>query len=355
MSIKKITVFFLFALSHLAIHAQLDAVKLTATKGNETGLAYILPTTEIQIDIQVTKTTQKTGQFYQYAEKYLGVKDVVTKNDVFWSVDKIDAWGKGIADKSNTYLLQLRPNENPFIYLTRDGLLASINTDPDLSLVATPHLHIEKKASGKKIDPRSVMTEEFLLASSTAKMAEIAARQIYRIRESRMNITMGDAENMPKDGEGLKIIMSQLDEQEKVLTEMFTGEITSEQAIYTYAFIPQKSVSNYMLCRFSKHLGLVDKDDLSGTPVFLSIEDVTDESLFETKNKEKNKKGVIYNIPGDAIVNLTLSGKTFFEESMQIAQFGTTSILPASGFENKKNPQKAIFYPDLGSVKEIFN
>ena len=354
MKVKTATVLFLLTCTFSTLQAQLEAIKLTATKGNETGLTYILPNTAIQIDILSTKTTRKAGQFYQYAEKYLGVKDVVTKDDVVWTLDKINAWGRGQADKSNAYLLPLRPNDNPFIYLTPDGLLASINVEPDLSLLATSNLQPEAKEKVKNIDPLSVMTEEFMLASSTAKMAEVAAKQIYRIRESRMNIMMGEVDNMPKDGEALKIIMNQLDEQEKVLTEMFTGKLEKEQTIQSYTFMPQGSTSNYVVCRFSKHLGLVDKDDLSGVPVFFSIKDITDESLFEISGKDKVKKGVIYQIPGDAAINITFSGKTVFEAEMKVAQFGTTAFLPTSGFENKKNPQKALFYPDLGSVKEIF-
>jgi len=328
MKVKTATVLFLLTCTFSTLQAQLEAIKLTATKGNETGLTYILPNTAIQIDILSTKTTRKAGQFYQYAEKYLGVKDVVTKDDVVWTLDKINAWGRGQADKSNAYLLPLRPNDNPFIYLTPDGLLASINVEPDLSLLATSNLQPEAKEKVKNIDPLSVMTEEFMLASSTAKMAEVAAKQIYRIRESRMNILMGEVENMPKDGEALKIIMNQLDEQEKVLTEMFTGKLEKEQTIQSYTFMPQGSTSNYVVCRFSKHLGLVDKDDLSGVPVFFSIKDITDESLFEISGKDKVKKGVIYQIPGDASVNITFSGKTVFEAEMKIAQFGTTAFLP---------------------------
>lgn len=37
----------------------------------------------------------------------------------------------------------------------------------------------------KRIDPRSFMTEEILIAGSTAKMAELVAKEIYNIRESK--------------------------------------------------------------------------------------------------------------------------------------------------------------------------
>ena len=38
----------------------------------------------------------------------------------------------------------------------------------------------------KKINPRDFLTEEILMAGSTAKMAELVAKEIYNIRESKM-------------------------------------------------------------------------------------------------------------------------------------------------------------------------
>ena len=64
------------------------------------------------------------------------------------------------------------------------------------------------------------MSEELLMAGSTAKQAEVAAKQIYRIRESRMNILTGDADNLPPDGEAMKLVIQQLEEQEKSANQL---------------------------------------------------------------------------------------------------------------------------------------
>lgn len=47
------------------------------------------------------------------------------------------------------------------------------------------------------------MTEEILIAGSTAKMAELVAKEIYNIRESKNSLTRGQADYMPKDGAAL--------------------------------------------------------------------------------------------------------------------------------------------------------
>ncbi len=50
------------------------------------------------------------------------------------------------------------------------------------------------------------MNADILSAGSKAKMAELIAQDIYDIRESRNQLSRGEADFMPKDGEQLKII-----------------------------------------------------------------------------------------------------------------------------------------------------
>ncbi|MCL1943259.1 MAG: DUF4831 family protein [Candidatus Azobacteroides sp.] len=350
---KRIWVIVPVLLLSLMIDAQTEAVKITATKGNEYGLTYTLPKTVLNVDIQTTKVKLKAGQFYQYAEKYLGVKDAITENKEYWEPDKVDVWGKGIPDKENTYFIQLKSGGMPFMYLTSDGLLCSINADPDFSDMPKLRLSPEEKPAGTNFNTASVMSEELLMAGSTSKMAEIAAKQIYRIRESRMNILTGDADKIPADGESFKLVISQLEAQEKALTEMFTGTVTRETKIQTYTIDPEETMNNLMVCRFSRYFGLVDKNDLSGTPIYLTLRTSENEQLMPV-TKEKIQKGIVCRTPGEAQIKVTLSGKTLFDSTLKIAQFGTLTVLPGSIFDDKKNPDKAVFYPDLGALKKLF-
>lgn len=46
-------------------------------------------------------------------------------------------------------------------------------------------------------------------------MAELTAREIYNIRDSKNTILRGQAETMPKDGASLQLVIDQLNKQEK--------------------------------------------------------------------------------------------------------------------------------------------
>ena len=71
----------------------------------------------------------------------------------------------------------------------------------------------EAKATESSIDPRSFLTEEILMSNSSAKMAELVAREIYSIRESKNALLRGEADNMPKDGAQLKLRLDNLNQR----------------------------------------------------------------------------------------------------------------------------------------------
>lgn len=108
------------------------------------------------------------------------------------------------------------------------------------------------------------MTEEILMAGSTAKMAELTAKEIYNIRESKNLILRGQADTMPKDGASLKLIMDNLDKQEKALTQMFAGTTDREDKVFTVLVTPEDNTKDKIVLRFSRLLGALSTDNLAG-------------------------------------------------------------------------------------------
>lgn len=122
------------------------------------------------------------------------------------------------------------------------------NIPPDESALEAAR---KKNQAPTKVTDASVLSEELLMAGSTAKQAEVAAKQIYRIRESRMNILTGDADNLPPDGEAMKLVIQQLEEQEKALTNLFTGIRAKEVSDYEVTIVPFDNLDKEVLFRFS--------------------------------------------------------------------------------------------------------
>ncbi|MCC8170961.1 MAG: DUF4831 family protein [Parabacteroides sp.] len=336
--------------------AQTKVVKKNAVKANDFGITYSLPKTSLLIDAEVTKVTCKSGPYYKYAEKYLGTKDAVAEDNTYYELGKISLRNKGVPDPANTYIVSFKGGTTaPYAYLTDDGLLCTINAEYAEEKTAAPVSDEKEDAAGTPSDI-SVFTEEFLMAGSTSKQAEVAAKQIYRIRESRMNILTGDADNLPPDGEAMKLVIRQLDEQEQALVNLFTGTKTRETFHQTFTVIPDKEVEKEVLFRFSRLLGIVKPDNLAGAPVYFNLKAIDRAPVLpekEAEKKEKSLKGIVYNIPGKAAVSLTMGNKTLYKGEVQVTQFGTREGLAPVMFEDKKAPVSVYFYPETGALKQI--
>lgn len=332
-------------------------VNMSAVKGNDFGVAYSLPKTSLTVYVYYTKTTKKAGEFYQYAERYLSMPNPITQDEVIYTIDGINAETKGIVDKSKSYLVEFRSGSvASFLTLTEDGVICAINDN----YTFTPKLVFEPEQPNTALpDPRKFLSEEILRAGSSAKQAELIAKQIYRLRESRNSILTGEADNMPPDGDAYKVVMSQLDEQEKALTSMFIGTEVQEKGMKEFTLVPdEKDIDRKVIFRFSSKLGVVNPDDLSGAPVYLSLknkEPKQEQFLTPKEEKEMEKKfssGIIYNIPAKAILQITYNQKDYVKEEIDVVQYGVQEVISPKKLETK-NPVKVIFYPETGAIKQM--
>ncbi|MEG1616359.1 MAG: DUF4831 family protein [Bacteroidales bacterium] len=342
----------LLSLAAISAFAQ-EATKITAGKHNDFGLAYSLPLTVVEVEIEATKITTKTGPYYKYAEKYLGVQEIVTEDLEYWEMNDVTMAATSIADPEKSYLVKFKSGNPPSMYLTPEGVLWSVNIEPPVEESVTERTKGEKAPAGTN-PYYSVLSEEQLSAGSTAKMAEVAAKQIYRIRESRLNLVTGDVDQLPADGKSFELIMNQLNEQETALTEMFLGTTKKTKVRKTVRYVPGAESERVVLFRFSKYMGVVGTEDLGGAPVYLNYkitENLTQQDSDE-KKKDKNK-GVAYIVPGKGVVSLVSGTKTLAEQEIQIAQLGETYQFPTNLFDDKKAPAKAILNPISGAVQEV--
>jgi len=339
-----------------SIKAQTLVEKVIPSKASNNGVIYSLPLTQLIINAEVTKVTIKAGVYYKYAERYLGVKDVATEDRVYYELGKITLTNKGVPDMENKYVVEFKQKTvAPFVYLTQEGLICSINEEYKPETVEKLPVQETKKPVGSN-NAASVYSEELLMAGSVAKQAEVAAKEIYRLRESRTDILTGDADNLPPDGEAMKLVISKLEEQEKALTKLFIGTETRETEYYDVALIPQDELVRDVLFRFSTRLGILDEDDLGGSPVYMNltaIDRVPELDPVEAAKKAKLMKGIIYNVPGRARVELLYDNKSLLKKETLVVQFGTKEALAPAILEDKKQPVKVIFYPETGAIKEI--
>lgn len=329
---------------------------LTAEKHNEYGLVYTLPNTALNIEVTATREIRKAGPYYQYAKKYVGTDQVIKDDAEVWTIQSVRVQPYGVPDPEARYLMQLKPGSATYIGVDADGMLLSINTPP-----ATPP---EFKATtpgepeGERLADREYLQyvdEDFIASQSKAKQAQMLAESLMEIRDAKISLTRGTADQMPTDGKQLELMLNSLRHQEAAITAAFLGNTMKETVVRTFTFQPEEG-GRTVLFRMSDFDGFVEADDYAGEPVYLTV-DVTNEGTLPVDSKGEVKKlpkdAVAYNVPGSAKVTISFKGKNLFSKEYEMSQFGVVFGLSPTLFSDKKAPSYAVFDPATGALKEI--
>jgi len=330
--------------------------KVKGGNNQDAGVTYTLPKTALRITVDAQCTTTKAGPLAQFAEKYLGITDAPQENAEVWQVTGINVQPYALPDTAKTFHIVI-PNaaQAPSFVLTDEGMLWGINCQPEKeNLIA--EVEEEKDEAKKQLHAINVMNEEMLRAGSKNKQAEIAARQIFRIRESRLNLLTGEVDNLPADGASFQLVLDNLEAQEKAYLELFMGvkSVTTSQRIFNYE--PKDQMAEHILFRFSRHYGFVDVDDLVGEAYMLSInitENNTEVPVYtDAKGRVKPAAtGIAFSIPGKIRYSVSLRGQELAYGNVLAAQFGHIERLSQNQFTDKKNPAKATFDLLTGNIR----
>lgn len=343
-----------FALSAAATLQAQNVQKVSIGDNQNYGVTYTLPKTAIQLKVKATVTKTDAGMYAPYAEKYLGLSDVVPTDQTAWVMNSFTLEYVAVADTSKTYHINFtEKGALPQFYLSEEGSLLSINKEPE---VKQPEEEVAAPVEQPKLVLKAtdVLSEEILKAGSKAKQAELTAREIFSIRESKRNLLKGDVDNMPADGASFQIMIDNLNAQEAALLSLFEGVSTTTEVERTFMYIPTKSVNNEVLFRFSSFEGFVDSDDMLGEPYYVSVNVLEDNRMSAPvvdPKKQKANNGIAYNVPGKATVKISFEGETISELTTLMGQFGHVEQLPANQFTDKKKISSATFSPLTGSLK----
>lgn len=341
----------------LAANAQQTKL-LTADKHNEYGLVYSLPTTALDIEVEVLHTVKKAGPYGKYAKKYLGISEVIDSNSEKWEVKSVRVTRRGVANLEEQYLMQFKAGVLVSICVAEDGKLLAVNSTAQVPSQTEIETVAMLPSSLDNNEYLQYVDEDFLVSQSSAKRAQMLAENIMEVRNAKIALSRGTAESMPTDGKQLELMLASLAHQEQTMTEAFVGTVQTETQVKKFTFTPSgdKNSDRQVLLRLSDFAGFVDADDYSGDPIYISV-DVTRRGQMPVNEKGDEKKipkdAVVYNIPGAAKVKLSTMTKTLFEQEMDFSQFGTKFGLNPSIFSAKKDPSYAIFDPITGALVEV--
>ena len=318
------------------------------------GAVYFLPKTNIRVSVLVEKRTYTPGDFCKYAMRFLRLTDIGQHPTTSYRVIGISQMPVAVADTAKGYSVKINAKTvAPNIALSQDGRLLAINAQP--SPEKEPQLFVAAPKA-QLPNPRSFMSEEILSAGSTAKMAELTAREIYDLRENQNLLIKGQADFMPNDGAQMQLMLNQLSRQDKALTSLFAGTTTCDTTETILYVNPQGTIQHQVLFRLSRMLGLVDADDLSGEPYYIDVVNLkTVPSPVDDGKKKKKKQpesGIYVNVPGRMRSTIYQGNQPLDTKEMAAPQFGNVELLSAELF-NKRYTTHLRLHPLSGAIEKL--
>ena len=355
MIMKKILLYSAFAVLAFVPASAQNTQRLTANKASEYALIYSLPKTALDITLEAELTESTPGEFYNYANRHLGITDAIRKPARTATLRSVTVSTHGEPDEASRWQVQFKGNSSPYIVLDSRGVPVAVNTEaPERPAPALPVAQPAAPTALETEAARQAVTQDMTRSSSTSKRAELAAQRVFELREMRSDLLSGQAENTPPDGRAMQLVLDNIAAQEAALTAMFAGTTKTSTAVRTITVVPDSTdIDRMVIARLSPVDGIVAPDDLGGAPVTLSLRidrratlPVTDKG--DTKRFPKG--GFAYNIPGDATVEVCYDGRVVASVPVQLSQLGVTFGIDPDVFTDKKSPSMLALDHATGAI-----
>lgn len=316
-------------------------------------LVYYMPKTSIQIVIEYDEYIEEVGPYYQYSKRFLNISDVIKEDKTSYKLTNIYAQTYNTIDSSRVYYVNDVKGFNNHLLRIDNGRLVGYNMPFEFK----PSMNVTQETNEPYTFIAQIpqLMEEQIIATNTAKLAEGIAKQIYRLRETRINILAGDVEHAPADGKAMQLVLDEINRQEQELVAMFIGKTTIKKHTYICYYTPNENEKNIVL-RFSKHIGPVHVDDLSGEPITIQCSNHKREYLYVEDTKQNQKtliSPIYYNLPGSSTIQLRYKNHLYVNQTFDIAQFGIALPLSQKLFRENANIH-ILFDQATGNIQSIW-
>lgn len=347
-------------------------------------LLYSLPQNIVEIDLELTEINTIKGPFFEFAEKYLGIKDVPKKNKVEYFISNSNLTVLAQSDSNNMYfVIQSCKSKISDISLTNTGILASINCNKN----ETNNLEVSKNLTQNYLPFRSGMYTElsqkdFIIEKidtiwkqvkvdtnfvrvpiqkktidslSFEDKAKEAAHHVLRLRKRLFKLLSGAYEKVPVMNSVNDVIKELKSEEEEYLS-LFIGKTYTRKLNYTYYYTPiiNDIGKRVEIANFNSKDGISEQIATNNKQIVLEINNNGTLSKLDTAfnkfNKASSKKGLAYRIPELTTFSLFVGENLFIEKQIQISQFGVLCNLPIN-YINKKHFVE--FNPNYGNIIKI--
>lgn len=324
----------------------------------EGSLVYGLPLSVVDVEIEAEHVIEKPGPYSRYANDFLGLRDVITSENEYWTItgltistheeldpDQFYVITAGSEFRSNVLAMKkqgLMLDLNPELYNSTGRL--TVGDDRDLGglniydLGSDEYFLQRKDTLFRVVNLDTTFIRVPYLVEKKQKLtidqlAEKAAIRLMELRDGKHLILTGETNLFPQD-EAAIIEMNRI---EKEYTELFTGKTLSAKRKFRYQVIPgkQKAGEKITLCKFSEATGFSDPSSAPGTPVEIEfVPERKTAGLNVTPGKAGSSSAqadkLFYRVPDVVNVKISVGSEVLNSTRKLIYQFGEIVRLPSN-------------------------
>ncbi|MCL2682514.1 MAG: DUF4831 family protein [Bacteroidales bacterium] len=362
-----------------------EVTPITGKSGtiNSTGVFYALPRQSVEVDILVRKQDFIKGPYAEFAERLLGIKNVIKENYSVYNIENVSVSQRSEVDPNNIYFVQFNDSE---LALTYDNslIISSVNISNRESSEQSKRTHPPQvvqtaRATSRPLIPTFNLVERTdtvffnqmvdtqlvqhynirtVKAEKTPlQKAEEIVEQIAKIREDRNRLLTGFQE-VNYEAAAIKYMNEEFNRMEDEYIRLFIGTTKVSYETAHFDFLPEdKDRLTTELAWFSVSLGLLNLDTewgSDGKKITLNI--ILDDDILASieqfsENIKLPKNGFFYSIPSPALVKVMLDDQVIYSNQMPFSQFGITQSLAPGLLQIDFSPQTG----EIRSVRAIEN
>jgi len=347
-------------------------------------LTYSLPTNIIHIDVEVTETKNLSGPYHDFAEKLLGIKNVIKSDFDEYIISDINVNTISRPDTNNTFFVTSHCyNKLNYINTNEQNILSGINNLDNSNLNGTINnkyftnnlpdsnakfyeltqkdiINTKTDTVWKQVKIDTNFTKIPVQRKTTDtltfdELAQNAAHHVLRIRKRLFKLLSGAYKNTPNIS-SINEVIAELKNEEKQYLELFIGKSFSSQKHYHFYFTPSLSDidKKIEIAMFNKSAGFTSLENNNNIPIYIEINNTNstkhlNDAFLKLKKARKNKS-IIYRIPENIIVNFIYGDELLYEKQIQISQLGILSNLPKT-YLSKKYSIK--FNQETGNINSV--
>jgi hypothetical protein len=358
--------FFMFALTlslnNAAAQKHVYPLPLDSTvKLSDHHFYYHLPTTAIKVDVTVTKVREIKGYYADYAEKMLGLTNIISDNRTFYRLKEVAIETTTIPDldmafavepsvkqlKEQQYAQALMKSQQNSNIVFDNSYSTQVTPIPDffknyanVSYTETEDAFVETKIINGVVT--QVPANRTRLVNKTAEQkVQEAADRITQIRKDRNSLMAGEQE-VAYSREALELMLAQLNQSENDHLDLFRGIALEDEIHYIFYVVPSKEQSTMPIFSFNQNQGFSFDTDNPESTYALHF---TNFNMIQHPSVEYKKapQGFRIRQPQAVEINLTHNRENIHHFGIyQLLQWGDVQILPA------------YFDPELESIGFIY-